>query len=89
MRDSGVEVDCPMGTENTENDNKTHTDSASTQSQKRHKQIPTLNITFSLLYSTRDPFSTYKCLTVRTSSVPAALPVRYQGPGLTLGFLFT
>ena len=49
------------------------------------QQIPTLNITFSLLYSTRDPFSTCKCLTVRTSSVPAALLVHYQGPSLTLG----
>ena len=55
------------------------------QSQKRHKQIPTLNITFSLLDSTGDPFSTCKCLTIRTSSVPAANPVRYRGPGLTLG----
>ena len=68
-----------------DNDNKTHTDSAGTQSQKRHnRQIPTLNITFSLLYNTRDPFCTCKCLTIRTSSVPAALPVHYRGPGLTL-----
>ena len=52
---------------------------------EKTQQIPTLNITFSPLYSTRNPFSTCKCLTVRTSSVPAALPVRYRGPGLTLG----
>ena len=55
-----------------------HRDTETTQ------QIPTLNITFSPLYSTRNPFSTCKCLTIRTSSVPAALPVRYRGLGLTL-----
>ena len=55
------------------------------ETQKRHnKQIPTLNITFSPLYSTRNPFSTCKCLTVKTSSVPAALLVCYRGLSLTL-----
>ena len=85
IRDSGVEVVCPIGYRGHEQQD-SHGQCRHTESQKRHnKQIPTLNITFSLLYSTRDPFSTCKCLTVRTSSVPAALPVRYRRPGLTLG----
>ena len=85
IRDSRVEVDCPMDTENTDND-KTHTDSAGTQS---HRNDTTNRFQLSILlsvslYNTRDPFCTCKCLTIRTSSVPAALPVHYRGPGLTL-----
>ena len=82
IRDSGVEVDCPMGTENTHNDNKTLTQTVSAHRVTKMTQQTDSN---SVSFSTRDPFSICKCLTVRTSSVPAAFPVRYRGLGLTLG----
>ena len=83
IRDNGVEAVCPVGTENT-NNNETHDDMPA----QRHGNGTTnrypIPACFGPLYTARNPFSTCTCLTVRTSSVPAALPLRYRGLSLTL-----
>ena len=76
-----------MGTENMDNDNKTHTDSASTQ---RHRNDTTNRFQLSILLSVsfialETPSLLASVLPSGCPSVPAALPVRYRGPGLTLG----
>ena len=83
IRDNGVEVVCPMGTKNT-NNNETHDNSAGTQRHRNDTTGTKSPYAFGPLYTARNPFSTCKCLTVRTSSVPAALPLRYRGLSLTL-----
>ena len=50
IRDNGVEAVCPVGTENT-NNNETHDDSAGTETQERHnKQVPDPSMLWSSLH---------------------------------------